>query len=264
MKPTIITLSLWIFFSPWLCSQTIDSIGEFSSRAARQAVAVDVGYIYAISNTTIEKMDKITGKPVQSWQDTTNHFQHLNSGVILDGLLYCAHSNYPDIPMVSSIEVFDPETLKPVESHSLGIDIGSATWIDWFEGHWYVAFAHYDRFKDLTGTDNRWTQLVKYSEKWERRGGWILPPELLNRFDRMSNSGGFITSAGQIYVTGHDFKEVYVLEFPPHGYTLKWTKTFPAPFEGQGIAIDPDDPTIIFGIQRSQKKVIRGRLSITE
>ena len=59
---------------------------------------------------------------------------HLDSGVIVDGKLYCAHSNYPGIPMTSSIEVWDPSTLEHIESHSFGIFRGSCTWVDQLQG----------------------------------------------------------------------------------------------------------------------------------
>src|SRR5699024_554558 len=128
-------------------SAQVDSLLSFSASAARQAVAVDNEYFYAIDNRTIEKYDKSSGQLVQVWTDTSGFIQHLNSGVIYDGKLYCAHSNYPKLPMKSSIEIFDVRNLEHIGSHSFGIDVGSATWLDIYEGHWYVAFAHYERFE---------------------------------------------------------------------------------------------------------------------
>jgi len=258
--PTRLPIGILIFWFSNLSGQTITQIHEFHAPAAHQAVAVDHQYFYAIGNRIIEKYDKQTGEFFLQWRDSSGIFKHLNSGVIIDGKLYCAHSNFPDIPMASSIEIFDPVSLKPIDSHSFGIDIGSATWIDRYAGYWYVAFAHYNRFKDHTGTDNRWTQLVKFSDQWEKLASWILPSDLLERFDDMSNSGGFIDGSGKIYITGHDYKEVYILEFPPHGYALQWIDTLQAPFEGQGIAADPGQEGIIFGIQRSSKKVVAGKI----
>jgi hypothetical protein len=63
----------------------------------------------------------------------------------MDGKLYAAHSNYPDWPMTSSMEIFDAETLQPVGSHSFGILYGSLTWVDWKDGHWWMTFANYDK-----------------------------------------------------------------------------------------------------------------------
>ena len=241
--------------------QSLTALRSFQAPAAQQAVAVDDSFFYAIGNRVIEKYEKENGNLVRRWEDRTGVFKHLNSGVVIDGKLYCAHSNFPNIPMASSIEIFDTQTLQPVESHSFGIDIGSATWIDWYKGHWYVAFAHYNRFKDQIGKDNRWTQIVRFSPDWHRQAAWILPDELIDRFGSMSNSGGFIMQEGKIYLTGHDFKEIYEMEFPANGYALIWKRTLPAPFEGQGIAADPGDAEIIYGISRSQKTVIEARIN---
>lgn len=252
---------LCIAFGTTTGAQQLDSLQAFDAPAARQAVAVSNNYIFAIDNITIEQYDKTTGQILKTWKGDSGALKHLNSGLVLDNKLYCAHSNFPETPMASSIEVFDAETLEPIESHSLGIDIGSATWIDRFEGHWYIVFAHYSAGSGQEpGKDNRWTQLVKFTDDWQRVGGWIFPKDLLERFSGMSNSGGYITEAGDIIVTGHDHKELYRLAFPSMGYTLQWLETWSAPFEGQGIAVDPEDASIIYGISRSQKKIVKAKL----
>jgi hypothetical protein len=254
-------LALATAFTGSLCAQQLDSLAAFDAPAARQAVAVSEQYVFAIDNITIEQYDKSTGQKLKTWKDNSGALKHLNSGLMLDNMLYCAHSNFPETPMASSIEVFDAETLQPIASYSLGIDIGSATWIDRFDGHWYIAFAHYSAGSGQEpGRDNRWTQLVKFTDDWQRVGGWIFPKNLLERFGTMSNSGGFITDEGHIIITGHDHKELYQLAFPKMGYTLQWIETWPAPFEGQGIAVDPEDKAIIYGISRSQKKIIKAKL----
>ena len=259
MRFFVFFLCIFSWTNP-LFSQELDSLEAYKAPLARQAVAVDANFLYAINNTGIEKLDKFTGESIKIWKDTTGSLKHLNSGIILEGKLYCAHSNFPDSPMSSSIEVFDPDELQPIESYSLGIDIGSATWIDWHNGHWYVAFAHYSESGKEPGKNNHWTQLVKFTKDWERVGGWIFPKELLNRFGVMSNSGGFITKEGTVYITGHDNKELYRLEFPTMGYTLKWINTISAPFEGQGIAQDPKDEKVIYGISRSKGQIIKGKI----
>ncbi|NIR39319.1 MAG: hypothetical protein GWO22_26155, partial [Actinobacteria bacterium] len=50
--------------------------------------------------------------------------------MVLDGKIYCAHSNYRYFPMTSSIEVWDADTLEHIGSHSIGIRLGSLTWLD--------------------------------------------------------------------------------------------------------------------------------------
>ena len=111
---------------------------------ANQAVAVDARHFYAIGNHVIAKYDKKTGQRVSDWEcEKGNPLIHLNSGIVRDGVLYCAHSNYPSVPMVSSIEMFDTKTMRHTGTHSFGIVDGSATSIDFRQGRWYVTFGHY-------------------------------------------------------------------------------------------------------------------------
>lgn len=252
---------LWLSLLPTaaLC-QKIETHKVYPTTSAKQAVAVDSRFIYVINNAEILKLDKSSGQQVGIWQDSSGNIKHLNSGVIVENKLYCANSNFPETPMASSIEIFDPVTMSPIGSHSFGIDIGSATWIDWYEGHWYVVFAHYTGHGGEAGKTNQWTQLIKYTPDWVRVGGWIFPEDLIQKFDHYSNSGGFLSSEGKIYATGHDHKELYLLALPKQGYTLDWSATIPAPFEGQGIAQDPAQQDLIFGIIRSKNQVISGYL----
>ena len=50
--------------------------------------------------------------------------------MLMDGKIYAAHSNYPDWPMTSSLEIWDAETMKHIGTHSFGIQWGSLTWVD--------------------------------------------------------------------------------------------------------------------------------------
>ncbi len=125
------------------CADT--AIEDMPAPEARQAVAVDADAVYAIDNRTIGKYDKRTGKRIRQWVGPEDGpIQHLNSGVVIEGRLYCAHSNYPHQPMTSSIEIWDADSLEHVGSHTFGIFAGSATWVDFHDGYWWVVFANYD------------------------------------------------------------------------------------------------------------------------
>ena len=91
---------------------------------------------------------------------------------------------------LSSIEVFETDTLEHVESHSFGIFGGSATWVDRADGHWWVAFAHYAGFGGVPDQGPAWTNLVKFDERWRRVAGYVYPRAVVERFQQMSNSGG--------------------------------------------------------------------------
>src|SRR3954463_1656234 len=134
---------------------------RFQIKEARQAVAVDADAFYAVDNTAIAKYDKKTGAPIAIWEGVASSGAiHLDSAAVVDGKLYAAHSNYPAWPMVSSIEIWDAATLKHVESHSLGIERGSLTWLARdAKGQWWGAFANYNRLRQ---EPNRLWQQVQH------------------------------------------------------------------------------------------------------
>ena len=113
---------------------------------ANQGVGVDERHFYAVDNQAIAKYDKKTGKLVKKWQGPSDGpIVHLDSAMLMDGKLYAAHSNYPEWPMTSSVEIFDADTMEHIGTHSFGIQWGSLTWVDWHDGHWWMTFANYDR-----------------------------------------------------------------------------------------------------------------------
>ncbi|MFG1816165.1 hypothetical protein ACGFIF_20545 [Kribbella sp. NPDC049174] len=102
--------------------------------------------------------------------DTDGPFKHLDSGVVVGSKLYAVHSNYPEWPMESSIEVFDTRTMRHVDTYSFGIYRGSLTWLDRHDGAWWAGFANYDEIQDgmtepYGQTYN--TQVVKLNDRFE-------------------------------------------------------------------------------------------------
>ena len=239
---------------------------RYDAPSARQAVAVDDTYFYSIGNHWIEKYERASGRKVAEWRgEDDGPIVHLNSGILIDGELWCAHSNHPGIPMTSSIERFDPTTLEHLGSHSFGIFQGSATWVDRHDDAFWVAFAHYGRRGGggkkggEPGKGPEWTSLVRFDDGWRRTGGWVYPDDLVERFAPSSNSGGVFGRDDYLYVTGHDHAEVYVLRLPQAGSVLEWLGTLPAPFAGQGIAWDPTDPDALWGIIKQSRQIVVGR-----
>jgi hypothetical protein len=232
-------------------------IQRFQIKEARQAVAVDADAFYAVDNTAIAKYDKKTGALISKWEgDKDSGAIHLDSAVVVDGKLYAAHSNYPAWPMVSSVEIWDAASLKHIESHSLGIERGSLTWLDRdAKGVWWGAFANYNRVFDKSpiAYGNKYnTQLVRFDADWRVAEAWVFPDALVEKFDDMSNSGGSWGPDGRLYVTGHDNPELYVMALPEFGATLKWVGTIPAEIGGQGFAFDHSQPGVIYGIIRKK------------
>jgi hypothetical protein len=237
-------------------------VRTYQVTSARQAVAVDSLYFYVINNSSITKHLKEDGTLVDSWNDEDSLLLHMNSGIIIEGKLYSINSNYPEAPMASSLEIFNPVTLEHIANHSFGILNGSATWLDFHGDHWYVAFAHYTGRGGEDGKNNEWTRLVKFDHQWRQIESWIFPPELVKQFGTRSNSGGVILADGRILCTGHDNYEIYVLRFPDKGYTLQWVDTIASGSYGQGIAYEKrGDVELIYGIIKRENKVVVTRIN---
>lgn len=229
---------------------------------ADQGIAVDRTHFYAIDNAEITKHDRETGEPVLQFAGAEDGpVEHLDSGVVVNGKLYAAHSNYPEWPMESSIEVFDAKTLEHVDTHSFGIYRGSLTWLDDHDGSWWAGFANYDRI--MEGMEEPYgqtynTQVVRMNDDFEVLESYVIPKPILDKFKPMSNSGGSWGPDGRLYLTGHDLAETYVMELPKAGAELEWVATIALPgIEGQGIAWDRSDnkaPTL-WGISRANDQV---------
>lgn len=266
MKKIYITATLLLFGLTNATAQDhFTTVRIFPAKEAYQAVAVDSTYFYAIASRKIGKYDKKSGQPVKRWKASEDSpILHLDSGVIVKEKLYAAHSNYPRIPMTSSVEVWNTKKMSHTESHSFGIGWGSLTWIDRHNGYWWGVFAHYDEFEKQTGKNNRWTTLVKFNDQWQRLEAWKFPENMLEKFGSKSNSGGSWGTDGKLYISGHDRAELYVVKLPRSGSVLQHITTLPIENEGQGIAWDRSEENIIYTTKRSSREVIISRKNDTK
>lgn len=248
-------------------------VRRFKAAEAGQGVAVDREFFYAINNHTIGKYRKATGERVGGWEGGAGgDIIHLNAGIVHQGRIYGIHSNYPGVPMLSSLEIFDPTTLTHVGSHSFGRMDGSFTWLDRSEngstglsaGRWIACFVHYGNKGAEPNRDSTWTQIIAFDDEWRRTGGWALPADLITRFGGRgySASGGAFGPGGHLYLTGHDNTELYVVTFPKAGSVLKWIATIPIPAEGQAFCWDPAEAGTLYGILKKTREVIVGRVTI--
>lgn len=232
-------------------------IRRFKAPEAGQAVAVDARHFYAIGNHVIGQYDKKTGKRIAGWEcEKGKPLIHLNSGVVHDGVLYSAHSNYPERPMVSSIEMWDTKTMRHAGSYSFGIYTGSATWIDFWQKRRFITFGHYGGKNAEPNRDPRYTSLLEFDNDWRRLRGWVYPNSVISRLGDFTISGGTFSSDGRIFCTGHDHREIYVLKFPAGGSVLELEGLFASPNPGQGIALDPSEPWTMYSIDRGPREVI--------
>jgi hypothetical protein len=244
-------------------SQQAQILRVYPAQDANQAVAVDATHFYAINNYRISRHDKMSGEFQQKWDgvsDKTGPIIHLDSAMVYEGLLYATHSNFPQWPMTSSIEVWDTQSMQHLRSHAFPDPLGSMTWLDRHDGFWWGGFGNYDRIipprlQAYGKTEN--TVVVKMDDEFNILEQWRLPEELLPRLRPMSNSGGSWGSDGYLYLTGHDHPEVYVMTIPEAGQTLRWETTVIVDgFDGQGIAWDRDETALIlWGISRANAEV---------
>jgi hypothetical protein len=236
----------------------LQQIGEFAVPEANQGVGVDAKHFYAVDNQAIGKYDKTTGKLVKKWQgDKKGPFLHLDSAMVMDGKIYAAHSNYPDWPMTSSLEIFDAETMEHMGTRSFGIQWGALNWVDWHDGHWWMTFANYDLPIGPNKTPyghKANTLMVKLTPDFRPAESWTFPKVLLDKFELMSNSGGSWGADGFLYLTGHDPAELYRARLPKAGSVLELVNTIPMNIRGQGIAWDRSQSGTIYGIIRAQRR----------
>lgn len=238
-------------------ARPFEEVRRFAAPEARQGVAVDDTHFYAFSNFLIGKYERQSGRLVASWRgEKGGPIVHLNSCLVTGAELVCAHSNFPATPMQSSIEVWDTRTLRHARSHSFGIYEGSLTWAIRRDGDWWLHFAHYDVTGGTPDKGPEWSSLVRFSDDWARRSGYVYPPALVARLAPHSLSGGGWGADGRLYVSGHDAPEIYVLRLPAMGSTLEWQETIAAPIEGQAWVFDSSDPETLWGIRRSSGEVV--------
>ena len=233
-----------------------EKVTSFAVPEARQAVAVDANHFYAIDNRVIGKHDKRTGRRVAEWKGpAAGQIIHLNSGVVIEGKLYAAHSNFPGWPMRSSVEIWDTATLKHIGTHDLGQGLGSLTWLDFHDGVWWGAFANYTRFLGRNPFAHKFkAQIVRFDKRWRVAETWTLPAALIARFGAMSNSGGSWGPDGRLWISGHDLPEAYALDVPKAGSVMRWVGTARLDIAGQGIAWDRSDSNILWGVVRDTAK----------
>jgi hypothetical protein len=224
---------------------------SFSAPEATQAAAADERFVYAISNRVIAKYDRATEKLVGR---STGEASHLNSGFFWQGKLYSAHSNYPAKPERSEIKVLDPEKMVVETFKDFGASDGSLTWAIREPSDsksaddkdvWWLNFAYY-------GEENHKTYLARHEGDRETKR-FTYPADMIKAFGKNSASCA-IWREGQLLVTGHDNREIYVLELPKEGTVLTHVATVAAPFTGQGFALDPAGGLI--GIDRAKRRMV--------
>lgn len=249
-------LTLLFALQTTVANGTAETLRRIPAPEARQGAAAGRRDVYAIANYRIARYDKRTGERRAAWQGDPVRFPHINSCALIAHELVCAASNFPQVPQASSVEIFDPKTLAHKRSISLGMGIGSLTWVDRHDGAWWAMFANYDAKGGEPPRDHRHTQLVRFDDEWRRTESWALPPSILMRIAPMSISGGGWGPDGRLYLSGHDLPELYAVTLPNGGATLDHVGTYAMAAEGQAIDWDESKPGNFWGITRRGGEMI--------
>jgi hypothetical protein len=225
---------------------------------ASQGVAAGLTYFFAVDNSALAKYDIQSGRLIDRWAGARDGpIRHMNSCLVDAGRIRCANSNYPETPMGSSIEVFDPVSLEHVSSYSLGMrDEGSLTWFDRYRTGWIAAFSHYDKNGGVPFKDHSFSSVVTFDDQWRRTGGWLLPASTLQRMAPYASSGGAIGPDGWLYLLGHDRPELYVVGRPTMGPVLVHVATVAIESEGQAFSWAKNGQRVIYTIDR-RKHLVR-------
>ncbi len=223
---------------------------------ARQGVASDGTYIYAVDDSRIGKYRIADGVRVAQWTGDPALFPHLNSCSIERRELVCASSNYPALPQTGSVEYFDAATLRHLRSRKLGETDGSLTALDFHNGSWWAVFAQYDGKGGAPGKDHRSTRVVRYDRAFRPRAQWLLPPQLLERIRPYSISGASWGPGGRLALSGHDRPEIYLVSLPANEPLLRLERVRPVATRGQAIAYDPKRRHGLWSISRSEKTAV--------
>lgn len=232
------------------------ALKRIPAEEARQGVASDGRYVYAIDNSRIGKYRIADGQRVAQWTGDPAVYPHLNSCTVSGRELVCASSNYPAVPQTSSVEFFDARTLNHLRSHSFGISEGSLTAFTRHAGAWWAVFAQYGAKGGVPGKDNRNSQLVELDERFQPRARYVFPAAILERMGTYSASGASWLKDGRLAISGHDLPEVYILSLPQAGATLRLDTTLPVANEGQAIDWDPVQKNALWGITRKSREMV--------
>ncbi len=228
--------------------------------AADQGVASDGENVYAIDNNVITRIRLSDQAVTGEWRGDPELFPHLNSCTVVGEELVCAASNYPALPQLGTVEIFDLATLTHKSSVSLGGQPGSLTVMDRHDGAWWAVFVNYDDRGTPVGRNHRDTFLARMDDDFRIDRMWGMPDSVLERLAPSSVSGGSWGDDGVLYLSGHDRPELYAVTLPVAGGVLRHVGTYSIASRGQAIDIDPLHPDKIWFIDRKQRTLHSGKL----
>jgi hypothetical protein len=237
-------------------------IGRWPIPEANQAAAVDDTHFYGIGNRALVKHRKDTGERVAQWSSPKDGpIVHFNFGFVEGSRLVLSHSNFPQLPPASSLEIHDTRAAadrEPQPGRAAGITHrrcgtsarGGPASRTTTTGDAARIRPAFDLFR-----------AVRRPMADAALHGCSPRSSFPHRGDS-SSSGGDWGADGLLYATGHDAPELHVMRLPRQGVALEHVTTIRVPFEGQGWAWDRSarGQRVIYGISRARKEVIAARI----
>lgn len=196
---------------------------RFRNIDAVNGVAVGPNNFYSISDKSISKCHKLTGRTMSRFIDFNNKIDKLNDGLILYDRLICVgmkdNSNY--------LFYFNTDTLELIGKRKLKLQ-SELKWIDIRDGLWWGSSS--DKFYLFDG-------------EWNVKNTWEYP-YIVSRL--IKNNGGIIGGTfgpnKYVYVTGGKRSEIYVLQVPRDQKGLRYKWTISTTDNGQGTNLIPKVP----------------------
>jgi outer membrane protein assembly factor BamB len=231
---------------------------------AQKAVAVGSDNFFAINDTSISKHDIRTGELIKQI-DLSQHprIKNLNGGVVVRNNLYVTNSPITDKHRQNTIEVFNKDLVYLYHINVTG-NTGNLTWIDYYDGKWWGCFAHLDDMVKYTvlvefyhpnpDLDYEGTIHNKDLVQWSVKDRWFFPHKVNENFKPYSCFGGSFGPDGNLYVTGKDKKELYVLNFYSESPIMSINHVKEVMINGGGISWDRQR-NLLFGINKRNNSV---------
>ena len=237
---------------------------------AVQGIAIDKNNFFPINVKSISKHDINTGKKIKQLNLSSHpRINKLHDGVSVGNKLFICNQKENK---KNTIEVFN-KNLEHQYHINVSGDKGVLTWIDYFQDKWWGCFSHFKQDTQYTivvefytstsaiGADSLMTRdtkrtldVEKPEPNWHIRNRWFLPFKVHQSFSPNSCSGGSFDSKGNLYLTSHYKKQLYVMGFHPTSPMMNLNHVKTVGINGQGISWDRKR-NILIGINPDEESV---------
>lgn len=211
---------------------------KFDAPEAHQAVAYHADKLYVLGTKKIA-VYKTDGTKIR---ETNTKLGHLRSITVYQNKLFLTNS--PELE--NHIVIFDLD-LNYLQTIKTSLP-GDLMWIDNYKGDWYGMIGYY-------GEEQHQTRLVLLSRNWEIEKTWQLPKLVLKRMYPGTSGGGRFLPNGNLYLTGEEKGDIFLLAFIFDRLELIQIKRYPITGNGIDIMIYGGE-YLLYGIDNVNSQVV--------